>query len=64
VKGGLNVALSSQGLSDEQIDTLIVKRADAKKAKDFAAADAVRKSLLEAGIILEDSPSGTRWRRS
>jgi cysteinyl-tRNA synthetase len=64
VKGGLNVALSSQGLSDEQIDALIVKRADAKKAKDFAAADAVRKSLLEAGIILEDSPSGTRWRRS
>jgi cysteinyl-tRNA synthetase len=64
VKGGLNVALSSQGLSDEQIDALIVKRADAKKAKDFATADAVRKSLLEAGIILEDSPSGTRWRRS
>jgi cysteinyl-tRNA synthetase len=64
VKGGLNVAPPSQGLSDEQIDALIVKRADAKKAKNFAAADAVRKSLLEAGIILEDSPSGTRWRRS
>jgi cysteinyl-tRNA synthetase len=64
VKGGLNVAPPSQGLSDEQIDSLIVKRADAKKAKDFAAADAVRKSLLEGGIILEDSPSGTRWRRS
>jgi cysteinyl-tRNA synthetase len=64
VKGGLNVAPPSQGLSDEQIDALIVKRADAKKAKNFAAADAVRKSLLEGGIILEDSPSGTRWRRS
>jgi cysteinyl-tRNA synthetase len=64
VKGGLNAAPPSQGLSDEQIDALIVKRADAKKAKNFAAADAVRKSLLEAGIILEDSPSGTRWRRS
>jgi cysteinyl-tRNA synthetase len=64
VKGGLNVAPPSQGLSDEQIDALIVKRADAKKAKNFAAADAVRKSLSEGGIILEDSPSGTRWRRS
>jgi cysteinyl-tRNA synthetase len=64
VKAGLNVASTSQGLSDEQIDALIVQRADAKKAKDFAAADAVRKKLQEAGITLEDSAGGTRWRRS
>jgi cysteinyl-tRNA synthetase len=64
VKAGLNAASTSQGLSDEQIDALIVQRADAKKAKDFAAADAVRKKLQEAGITLEDSAGGTRWRRS
>ena len=45
------------------IDALIEQRATAKKNKDFATADAIRDQLLEQGIILEDGPAGTRWRR-
>jgi cysteinyl-tRNA synthetase len=64
VKGGLNVVATHQGMSDDDIDALIVQRANAKKAKDFTAADSVRKQLQDAGITLEDSAGGTRWRRS
>ncbi len=46
------------------IDDLIQARAEAKKAKNFAEADAIRKQLLEAGIVLEDTPQGTTWRRA
>jgi len=52
------------GLSDSEIETLIQQRADAKKAKDFAGADAIRKSLLDSGIVLEDTRQGTVWRRA
>ena len=38
-------------------------RISAKKAKNFAEADRIRKELLEAGIVLEDSAAGTTWRR-
>jgi len=46
-----------------EIEELIVKRAEAKKARDFAAADKIRQDLKERGIILEDSPEGTKWRK-
>ncbi|HNZ57170.1 MAG TPA: cysteine--tRNA ligase, partial [Methylophilaceae bacterium] len=46
------------------IDGLIQARIEAKKAKNFAEADAIRKQLLEAGIVLEDTPQGTTWRRA
>ncbi len=50
--------------SDEAIDQLIADRNAAKKAKDFARADAIRKQLDEMGIVLEDKPGGlTEWRR-
>lgn len=54
-----------QGESDNllDVDTLIVQRNDAKKAKNFADADRIRKELAEAGIVLEDTPQGTIWRR-
>jgi len=45
------------------IDALIIQRNEAKKAKDFAVADQIRKDLAEAGIVLEDTPQGTIWRR-
>lgn len=48
---------------DAEIEALIQKRADAKKNKDWATADEVRKILTEKGIILEDKPTGTTWRR-
>ena len=42
---------------------LIELRADARKAKNFAQADLIRKRLSEVGVTLEDGPGGTRWRR-
>ena len=44
------------------VDALIAERLQAKKNKDFALADAIRKQLQEANIILEDTPQGTTWR--
>ena len=51
------------GLSDAQIDQLVAQRQQAKVDKDFALADKVRDQLKAAGVVLEDSHSGTRWRR-
>lgn len=46
------------------IDSLITARIAAKKAKDFAEADRIRKALSDAGIVLEDTAQGTTWRRA
>ena len=50
--------------SPNEIDAQIIKRHEAKKSKNFAEADAIRKQLADAGIILEDTPQGTTWRRA
>ena len=51
-------------LSDEaEIEALIAERNQARKARDFDRADAIRDQLTEAGIELEDTRAGTRWRR-
>ena len=42
---------------------MIVVRVEAKKAKNYAEADRIRQSLTEQGVILEDTPQGTLWRR-
>lgn len=49
---------------DADIDELIIKRAEAKKNKDFKTADAIRDELKAKGIVLEDGPSGTTWKRA
>lgn len=54
------------GESDDEaaaIEAKIVERAAAKKNKDYALADQIRNQLKEQGIILEDSPQGTTWKR-
>ncbi|EAR61222.1 cysteine--tRNA ligase [Neptuniibacter caesariensis] len=51
------------GLSNEEIEQLIVDRAEAKKAKNFAEADKIRDDLASQGIILKDSREGTSWFR-
>ncbi len=48
---------------DAEIEALIAKRAEAKKNKDWAIADAIRNELKERGIVLEDSPTGTTWKK-
>ena len=50
-------------ISEAEIQRLIAERDAARNAKDFAAGDAIRDELKAKGIILEDSPTGTVWRR-
>jgi cysteinyl-tRNA synthetase len=56
-------AAQESGLSEEAVEDLIAERAQAKKSRDFARADAIRAQLLEAGIVLEDTKEGIRWKR-
>jgi len=51
-------------ISDAQVESLIAERAKAKAARDFARSDAIRKQLADAGVILEDTKDGVRWKRS
>jgi cysteinyl-tRNA synthetase len=51
------------GLTDSDIDSLIAQRSEAKKARNFARADAIRNELAAKGILLEDSKDGVRWKR-
>jgi cysteinyl-tRNA synthetase len=55
-----------QGELTEEFDVeaLIQARLAAKKNKNFTEADAIRKQLADAGIVLEDTPQGTTWRRA
>jgi cysteinyl-tRNA synthetase len=47
----------------KEIEELIAKRAEAKRTKDFATADSIRQNLKDRGILLEDGPAGTTWKR-
>ncbi len=51
-------------LLDSEIEALIQERTAARKARDFARADAIRQELLEKGIILEDTRQGVTWKRA
>jgi cysteinyl-tRNA synthetase len=47
----------------EEIDRLVEERQDARRRRDFAAADRIRDELAARGVLLEDSAAGTRWKR-
>ncbi len=53
----------SDGLTADEINTYIEQRKQARINKDFAESDRIRNLLTEQGITLEDSPTGTTWRR-
>jgi cysteinyl-tRNA synthetase len=50
-------------LSDAEIETLVAERTAAKKARNFARADAIRVELAAKGVVIEDSKDGARWKR-
>ncbi len=55
---------SRQDSLDSEIEALIAERQQARKDKNWAAADRIRDQLKEMGIILEDTPQGVKWRRA
>ncbi|MBO6137320.1 MAG: cysteine--tRNA ligase, partial [Lachnospiraceae bacterium] len=57
-------AESGSELLDEEIEKLIEERNDARKNKNFKRADEIRDQLKEAGIILEDTRAGVKWKRA
>jgi len=56
-------ALLVEGPSDEEIAQRVAERDTARRRGDFARSDKIRADLLSAGVILEDTKAGTRWRR-
>jgi cysteinyl-tRNA synthetase len=54
----------SDGPSEQEIEAAIAARLGARKAKDFKEADRIRDELKAKGVLLEDGPKGTTWRRT
>lgn len=57
------IAFEEETLLDEKVEQLIVERNEARAAKNFQRSDEIRDLLKAEGIILDDTPQGTRWRR-
>jgi cysteinyl-tRNA synthetase len=61
---GILPATGQLVLTGQEIEARLSERIEARKRKDFAKADEIRKSLAAQGIIIEDKPDGTsRWKR-
>ncbi len=55
--------LKSESLTDAEIDRQIASRNAARRSGRYADSDQIRENLLKAGVVLEDTKSGTRWKR-
>ena len=53
----------SNGLPDDQVDALVAEHERARKARDFGRSDAIRAQLAAAGIVVENTKQGVRWKR-
>ncbi len=60
----LDIGEKEQEKLDEEIQKLIELRQQARRQRDFSRADSIRENLRRRGIILEDTPAGTRWRKA
>ena len=58
-----DASLGDSAYTSEQIENLIRERVTARKEGDYIKADQIRKDLFNAGVVLEDNPQGTGWRR-
>ena len=57
-------ATADDGLTDALMDLIIGIRQEARAAKNWAVADKIRDGLKAAGVVLEDTPTGVRWKRA
>jgi cysteinyl-tRNA synthetase len=55
---------SDSGFDAARVEALLADRREARARRDFAAADRIRDELIRGGILIEDGPEGTRWRRA
>jgi cysteinyl-tRNA synthetase len=51
------------GLSEAEIERRMAERQEARRRRDFAASDRIRDELAAQGVLVEDGPQGTRWKR-
>ncbi len=63
-QGALTDSAAGDGLSESDIEALIDERNAARAARDWAEADRIRAQLEDSGVVIEDGPEGTSWRRS
>jgi cysteinyl-tRNA synthetase len=55
--------MARQGLTDAAIEALMAERELARKQRNFARADEIRKELADKGVVIEDSKDGVKWKR-
>jgi cysteinyl-tRNA synthetase len=54
---------AQSGLSEDEIERRMAERLEARRRRDFAASDRIRDELAALGVLVEDGPQGTRWKR-
>ncbi len=63
IMGLIGINSEGEDADSEEIETLIAKRQEARLDRDFATSDTIRDLLASRGVILEDTPQGTKWKK-